>query len=274
VGRPLLEFLVGHLLGAGVLRDSQKLLAPFVLVVALGFGLLLERLADRVGTSDTLAPVGPFLVVLALAPVLVLPSLAWGLAGRLEPVRYPAEWSQVRDVLDRQPEAVRRTAVFPWSTYQRFPWNDRRAALDPAIRFFPGQVVTSGDLVIDSRTTVAGEDADAGRIGAAVRRHEPLGPVLAEEGVRFVLLEKTAAGSASVRLPTGTVLHDGPELMLLDLGNRTRMARSPHGPLIVAGDVVAVLVLLAAGAAAIRRRGSLPSGRILRGSREHGDVAD
>jgi hypothetical protein len=252
-GRRLLQALVGHLLGAGVLRDSQKWLAPFVLVVALGFGLGLDLLHRRLGRRSP-GSASAVAVALSLLPVVLLPSLAWGLAGRLEPVRYPAEWAQVRAVLEHQPADQRRTAVLPWSTYQRYAWNGGRVALDPAIRYFPGQMVTSEDLVVGGGTTVVSDDPVTARIGAAVRSGTPLGPVLAGAGVRYVLVEKSAAGGAHLVLPAGRPLHDGPELALLDLGSPARLARSSRPALVVGADVVTGLGLVLAAGATVRRR--------------------
>src|SRR5690606_11216662 len=46
VGRPVVEWVVVQAPGGGIVRDSQKLLMPWVLVVALGFGLVVSRLAE------------------------------------------------------------------------------------------------------------------------------------------------------------------------------------------------------------------------------------
>src|SRR5690606_9985482 len=137
-GADLATALVEHVPGAGILRDSQKWLMLFALPVALGVGLALAGVRRWLVAQGL--PARFLLGCLTLAPVVLLPSLAWGIGGDLEPVRYPAEWSTVRSILDKQPD--RRTVVLPWSAYQRQPWNDGRAALDPAIRFFPGQVLT------------------------------------------------------------------------------------------------------------------------------------
>lgn len=269
-GRSVLQVLVGHLLGAGVLRDSQKWLAPFVLVVAIGFGLALDLLHRRLERRSP-GSATPVAVALSLLPVVLLPSLAWGLAGRLEPVRYPTEWAQVRSVLEHQPADQRRTAVLPWSAYQRYAWNGGRVALDPAIRYFPGQVLTSEDLVVADGTAVVADDPVAARIGVAVRSGTPLGPVLAQAGVRYLLVEKSAAGGARLVLPAGRVLHDGPELALLDLGGPARLARSSRPALVVGADVVTVLGLLVAVGAVVRRRLRGRSGTIVVGESHNGE---
>lgn len=244
--------LVETVPGAGLWRDSQKLLAPTVLVACLGFGLLLDAVGRRL--RQQALPWLSVTVLLAVVPVALLPSLAWGLSGRFSPAVFPDEWHTVRSVLEQQPATSRRTAVLPWSAYQRLPWNDRRAALDPASRFFPGDVVVSEDLSLGPTRTVLGDGRTSARIGAALVAGAPLGPVLADEEIRYLLVEKTAPSTLDVPLPAGTVLHEGEELLLLDLGHAARLDRAPHRGLVIAADVLAASALLSAAAWRIRRK--------------------
>ena len=257
-GERLVSNLIEAVPGAGLWRDSQKWLMPFVLVASIGFTLLLDALADwlhRRGLPVRLVAGG-----LALLPVVLLPSLLWGLSGRLDPVSYPGEWMTVRHVLDDQPATDRRIAVLPWSAYQRLPWNDRRAALDPAPRYFPGQVVANTDLVVSDRLRVAGDDPSSRAIGRAVVGGADLGPALAGAGVRYLLVERTASGAGGLRLPQGTVLHRGPELLLLDLGGRGEVTRSPHPNLILAADAATAASALVGAWVVIRRKPKRRSG--------------
>lgn len=239
-------WLVDHVAGAGILRDSQKWLLLTVLAVCVGVAVALEA-AGRWLRANGLGP-GPITTVAALLPVVLLPSLAWGISDKLEPVRYPAEWSQVRAILDAQPE--RRTVVLPWSTYRSFAWNDHRAALDPAIRFFSGQVVTDDALQVSATRTVAGESPVSALIGQALAAGTPLAPVLANAGIRYVLVEKTAPGDvaaiAALRA-AGRVLHDGRDLELLDLGTGRPVPLASYSGVVIAGDVLAFGTVLGAG---------------------------
>ncbi len=252
LGADVVADLVQHVPGAGVLRDSQKWIALLALAVCAGFGLVVAVAVEWVRVRGM--PSGVVAVGAVLLPLVLLPSLAWGLAGKFEPVRYPAEWARVRAVLAERPAEQLRTVVLPFSAYQRLPWNDGRAALDPAIRFFPGQVVTNDELVLSADRAVDGDSTDAALIGDAVRRGAPLDPVLAEIGVRFVLVEKTAAGADRLVVPSGGVLHDGAELMLLDTGNRPDLTAARHRAVIIAGDLVAGAAALLAGAFLALRR--------------------
>jgi hypothetical protein len=245
-GLRLSVWLVDHVAGAGILRDSQKWLLLTLLAVCVGFAMALEK-GGRWLRANGLGP-GLLTGVAALLPVVVLPTLAWGISGKLEPVHYPAEWAQVRTVLDALPD--RRTAVLPWATYRSFAWNGDRAALDPAIRFFSGQVITDDALRVSAVRTVAGESPVAALIGEALDQGQPLAPVLTSAGVRYLLVEKEAPGDeraiAQLRA-TATVRYDGSELELLDLGRGTAAPHVSYAALVVLGDVLAFGAVLGAG---------------------------
>jgi hypothetical protein len=243
-GRDLVRALVEHVPGAGLLRDSQKWLLLLVLPVCVGVGLALD--GGRTWLERRGALSRGLLGAVALAPVVLLPSLAWGIAGDLQPVSYPAEWAQVREVLEAQPSSDRVTAVFPWSAYRRLAFNDDRAALDPALRYFPGDVLTDDALPV-GRSTVAGEDPAAARISAALDSSAPLRPVLAGAGVRYVLIERGGTDPSAVAAYTAAAgartLHDGPGLLLLDLGSGHRARDLGTAWLVVTADLVALALL-------------------------------
>jgi hypothetical protein len=201
----------------GIVRDSPRYLGPLALALAVGIAALAQRLWDARGQlRDGLRIVAALLVV---APVVALPSLAWGLAGSWRPVAYPAEWYAVRAMVP-----AGRTVVLPWAGgYRGFAWNDRHAALDPAPRFFPGDVIIDDRLLVATKV-VDSEDPLLRGIRRALDALDPAS-ALRRLGVRSVLVEKDT-GPVSVRLPGAVVLHDGPGLSLLDLG---RPASPPPG---------------------------------------------
>lgn len=251
-GANLAERLVSDVPGAGLLRDSQKFVALFVLATCVGFAVAVDHLtraAVRHGLNGRV--VGGAAVVL---PLLLLPSLAWGLSGGLEPVRIPSDWARAESALAAMPADQRRTVVLPFSTYQRFSWNGGRATVDPAIRFFAGQIVTADQLVLGPGVAVGGDSPASARIAEALRAGRPLGPVLRDLGIRFVLVERTAAGAAAVAVPPGRIVYDGPEIRLFDLGGPARLEHADHGWMIVTADLLAAALLLGAGTyLAVRR---------------------
>jgi hypothetical protein len=243
-GREVMEWGVREVPGAGILRDSQKWLAPYVLVASCGFGVLVARLRR-----------GALRAVCIALPVLALPTLVWGLGGVLRPVQYPQEWQAAADRLEAAGASNGRTAVLPWSAYRRFTWANEHAVLDPAFRFFPGQVLTSDDLKMGEGRTVAGEDPDDRRISEALGRGE-LSTVLRELDVRWVLVEKHTPGAGSVQVPPGKVIHDGSQLRVVDLGGPSRVVASPYAAWYYVVDGVVVAAFFAAVLRDLARRRS------------------
>ncbi|MFI6536577.1 hypothetical protein ACIBHY_29295 [Nonomuraea sp. NPDC050547] len=196
-GRDLLKWLIGVWSGFAVLRDAQQYLAPLALLAAVGLGMLAARVTSR------------WAVALVLAPLAVVPTLAWGASGALAAVPYPLSWVEAREIIGRDP-AKGDVLVLPFESYRRFPWNGDRAVLDPAQRFFatPGREVVVNDSVRVGDLVVGTEDARAKRVAAVLgdpRR-------LAEEGIRYVVVD-----SGSPDLPGARLLMDRPELRLYAL---------------------------------------------------------
>ena len=129
-----------------MLRDGQKWVAlamPGYALAGAGAVLTLRR---------WLRPAAAGLVCCA-ALVLSLPDLAWGAAGKVEPVRYPSDWTTVAAAINHDPAEV---AVLPPDTMRRFAWSGPAPVLDPLPRWLRADVLSTGDLTI-SGATVLGE---------------------------------------------------------------------------------------------------------------------
>lgn len=257
----------GRLPFGAVLRDSQRLLAPWVLLVALGLAALAASVTTR-PTRDRQA----LLALVAVLPVAVLPALAWGVAGRIAPVDYPADFAHLRSVLSSDP-APGAVAVVPFSAYRRFPWNGGRVVLDPLPAWLDRPVVVGSDLPVrvGSRTVVvAGEDRFAARVRAVLTSGSLSAPqALGALGVRWVVadaavgvrLRRALAGGGTTaigyrgryvtafRIPT----RDIDRAAARDVYRGYAPAVAP----VIAGDVLAAVVLVGSGlctAPAVRRR--------------------
>ncbi len=194
-----------------LLRDAQRFLAPAGLLLAVGLASAVAGVLTHVRPGrESFVGVAGLLVV---APVLLLPSLAWG-AGGLERSTYPDDWDAVATLLADEAEGT--TIVLPWSgSYRRFAWAGDRAVLDPAPRYLPGEVL------IDDRTFVDG--VEIGAEDPRVQRvHDALGleleaqpDALRDLGVRWVLVEQDQGAAAP---PAGRAAYAGDDLLLVDLG--------------------------------------------------------
>ena len=85
----VLRWAVRELPGAGLLRDGQKWLMPFVLLAVLSLGAAAQRLTDWL--RDRL-PGWPVVLAALSLPLVLLPDAPATLKAPLTPVRYPAEW--------------------------------------------------------------------------------------------------------------------------------------------------------------------------------------
>jgi hypothetical protein len=205
--------------GLSLMRDSHRYLAPLALVLASGAAGAVDSLRARAIPGRGALVVGAGLVV--VWPVLCLPSLAGGLNGTLVPTSYPREWEQVSSQLHADDVVV----VLPWrGNYRGFAWNDHRAVLDPAFRYFRATVLVDdrhylGDRVLGSEQPRLKAVADALSQPTASSRARRL----ADLGVDHVLVEKDN-GTEEEDLPGGTVRHEGAGLTLIEVDGATASA--------------------------------------------------
>jgi hypothetical protein len=256
---------VGHALGSlsshwaavGILRDSHRYLAPLGLALALGAAALVDRLWRQVRVAGG-GGLGVVALLLVVAPVVLLPSMVWGLAGALRPVDYPGDWSRAAEVVARGDGAV---AVLPWTgSYRGYGWNDYRAVLDPAPRFLPGEVLVD-DRVFLHDGVLRGEDPFLARVGACWGEPDAAAR-LSELGVRWVLVEK-GNGVAATDIPPGEMAFDGRWLTMIDLGPPVQdlghWRDAPSAWMVRVGD--AATLLLACVAVSHLLRGSFRTRR-------------
>jgi len=245
---PVLEWLVVHVPGAGLLRDGQKFLVPYALLLAVtltvGAEVLAERLARRLDANAARV----VLVAALLAPVAILPDLAFGAAGQLRPVRYPADWAAVSARVSAAPGEV---LSLPFHGYQGYRWNRGQVVRDPAPRYL-GVPVLINDALRVGDVTVDGENPRAARAQDLLDAGEPVERL----GVRWVLVRK----EPGVDVPAGALAglrpaFDGPYLALWEnpAAAAARPAPVRRWPA-AAAHLLAGLVVLVAGFSLLRTR--------------------
>ncbi len=202
---------LSHLPGGGLLRDGQKLAAPWMVLLAVGVGLLVDAVPGRVHGLGTITA-----VALALAAVLSLPSLAWGVHGRLTAVEVPADLRAAAAVLSAAPPG--EVGVLPWRQYRRYAWNGDRVSLSLVPRMVDQRVLFDDSLPL-STGRIAGEDPRSAAVTATIDRgSDPFG-ALADAGVRYVVVERgTGLDVPAVPTDPGTVLFEGAHVLVLDRG--------------------------------------------------------
>ena len=236
----LLDDLVGRVPALAILRDSTRYLAPAVIAVAVGFGHLCARVMSRVAGPAGLAAAG----ALALLPVALLPSLALGLGGFLGTSTYPSAWFEARRVMAGSGESG-TTVVLPWEgSYRGFTWTGEHAVLDPAPRFFPGDVVIDDRIRLGTRI-LGSEDPYLRKVGAALSEDDAA-TRLARIGVRWVLVE-SGPRTAVTPFEGGTVRFEAPGLRLVELGGvRHSVRTTPSRGWVLGADFVAISQILVA----------------------------
>jgi hypothetical protein len=155
-------------------------------------------------------------VFAVLAPVLLLPGLAWGAAGRLHPADYPAGWLAAARLIDASP-ARGAVLILPWETYRTPYWNHGEVMLDPWSLLLSRPVIwNDGTRVGD--VELAPDDPRARRLDGAIRGTGPLTAALAAAGVRIVVDDPNGPGQqVGARLPGAVVLVDQPGLTVYEL---------------------------------------------------------
>jgi hypothetical protein len=237
------SWLVATVPGAGLLRDAQKLVAPLVVVAAAGAGLLVAGTARRGAAGPALA------LLLAALPVVLLPSLAWGVHGRVSATEVPADLRSAATLLSGSGKGA--VGLLPWSQYRRYAWNEDRVSLTLAPRMVDRLVLFDDRLPLADRR-VPGEDPVAAAVTAAIDGGTDPVDALRSVGVRYVLVERRAGRAgpgAEAAVPAGAlVLADGPNALVLDLGPSGDASPVPPVPLV--GWVVTTLAWVAAAALA------------------------
>ena len=231
-GRDLLRSLTGVWPGFAVLRDGQQFVAPLALAEAVGLGLAVgwvmkprtsQADVDAAGVMAPRTPrgaadaAGAMLGVFAvLAPVLLLPGLAWGAAGRLRPAEYPAGWLAAARLIDAGP-AGGAVLILPWETYRAPSWNHGEVVLDPWTRLLSRPVIWNDGTRVGA-VELAPDDPRARRLDGLIRGAGPLATALVAAGVRFVVDDPDGPGQpVGARLPGAVVLVDQPGLTVYEL---------------------------------------------------------
>jgi hypothetical protein len=221
-GQALLTAMTRLWPGFAILRDGQQFVAPLALAEALGAGLLVAWVArPQQGAGERRVKAGRLVIAVAvlLAPVLLLPGLAWGAAGRLRPVWYPAAWPSVARVIDDS-RARGDVLLLPWAAYRRPAWNGDRAVLDPWPRLLSRQVIWDDGAQV-GRTVLQPDDPAARRLNRVIQGAGPLTSALAAAGVRFVIVD--SGGAVAARLPGCTVIAARPGLVVYQVPGNSRL---------------------------------------------------
>lgn len=205
-GAQAMTVLVESVPGAGLLRDTQKLLAPGVVLVSACAGACAALVVRRVAGTD-IAPLAG--LVLVLAPLLVLPDATTRTWPAVTPVQLPQE---LEVVADRLAGVEGRVVTLPWRSYRSFAWaHPDLTSSDPLTRMADADVVVSDSLQVGS-VLVPGESTLAADIVAVLEGGSPAD--LAPLGVSWVVLYADDPDAAQVDTAGLERLLDGEHVRL------------------------------------------------------------
>ena len=156
-------------------------------------------------------------VALLLAPVLLLPGLAWGAAGRLRPVWYPASWLAAARLIDASP-ARGVCCCCRGRPIATRPGTAAAPCCDPWPRLLSRPVIWNDGPRVGG-VELAPDDPRARLLDGDIRGDGALTAPLEVAGVRFVVDDpgRPGQGTAAMRLPGGVVLVSQPGLTVYRL---------------------------------------------------------
>lgn len=220
-GLSAVEAVINAVPGLGVIRDGQKWVALALPAYALAGAAAVLTLRPRIPALATAA-------VCCAALIATLPDLAWGVGGRVAPVRYPPGWSAAASVINADPAPV---AVLPVDSMRQFHWAGAAPVLDPLPRWLRADVLSTGDLTIGG-ATIPGDGSRAREIQrmltSGAGRDE-----LAAAGVGWVVVENPGGSVLELALP---VAYRDDDLTVYEIGGD--VPESPHRAVMLAAHAV------------------------------------
>jgi hypothetical protein len=182
---PLYELAVSHVPFFPVMREAQKWAVLPALAFAAGFGFGAEALAVRARRLPS--PAVAALTAVAAAPLVLAPSMVWGLGGRVAVTDYPVSWAEAEAVMGSGPEAV---LFLPWHQYQPLSFTSGRSVRTPAAAYFSRPVITADavELAAMRTSTTSRRSAYLDRLMARAGTVRHLGRQLAPLGVSYVVV--------------------------------------------------------------------------------------
>jgi len=213
--------------GFATFRDAQQFIAPLALAEAAGMAAAVAWVMNpatfrkersgkhrRLGSTDTAgAALG---VVALLAPVVLLPGLAWGAAGRLRPTWYPATWLAAARMIDDSP-APGTVLLLPWAADREPAWNHGEKVLDPWPRLLSRLVIWNDGMQVGN-VKMEPDDPRARALNHVVSGGGPLTEALRSAGVRFVIDDADPPdGEVATRLRGCAVRVSEPGLVVCEI---------------------------------------------------------
>lgn len=252
-GGDLVRWLVDTVPGAGLLRDSQKFVAPLAVLAACALGAVVQGLvlgARRHGPEVVLAAG----LVAVPVPFLLVPDATTTVWPTVEPVHYPAGLERVSAILDDGPDDA-AVAALPWRSYRGFSWGNGLISSDPATRWFDRDVLASDDLQVGPER-IHGESLRGRALGDALAS-EPVAVALRDQDIGWALVYLDDPDADELDLAGLTQVYADDDLALYRVPDATAaepMVGAAARTVTGLTDGLALAVVLAGATLVVRRR--------------------
>lgn len=250
-----MSWVVGHLPGGGLARDSQKFLAPYVVLVVAAFAATVDRVASRAAGAGRELLVTVALVAVPL-PIALLPDATALVWNTVDPVHYPSGFDTVAARVDGSGSTL---VTLPWRSYRGFTWANGLVSSDPAVRWYDTDVLVPDDLAVGS-TTVHGENVRSRDLGADLARL-PVAEALRANEVSWALVYRDDPDAGSLDLTGLELVHEDADLALYAVPGSPATAHHASGAtraVVVGADLLAAGVAVGGMVLATRRRRNAP----------------
>lgn len=202
-GTGVAVWVVEHIPGAGLFRDTQKwmaLMMPIYAVLMSACARAVYEYSYRHKVFGRRIDARGATALLCILIILMLPDAPSATGKHLQPIIYSSSWKEIIEAVDGSNGDM---AVLPAGQLRVFERTGNRPVLDPASRLVPVEVLNADDLPVQMTRTVDGkegrdtvvvhgENVHAHQVEQALLQGAPAG-VLASLGVRWVLIENTVA---------------------------------------------------------------------------------
>ncbi len=194
VSAPLTEFLINVVPFYNGYREPQKWLMLLALVYVFLAAVGAQWIFSKIQKTKSVWLSYSFTTILIIAPFLYAPTLAWGAAGQLKSVQYPAQWQEAKIYLNTHANSSTQVLVLPWHMYLPISFVGRVVG-NPTGYFFDQKMITGNNFGLEGvpnqnetalTTYVNTSLVRSGAIPSDVAKH------LRENNIEYVLLLKEA----------------------------------------------------------------------------------
>ena len=147
VFQPINEFLFNNIFFWNGFRDSQKWTGMLIVFMAVGLGVGLEFILEKIRKwNENINLRIAFCSLMVICILIYTPKVLMGFDEKLRPVDYPTSWYEANEIMKKDIGQEECVAIFlPWHMYYFLGFNNNLLTANPASKFFDCRMYTSLD---------------------------------------------------------------------------------------------------------------------------------